>query len=269
MIEKQMAKKESIDNPKKSILDGITAGLFAGFVVFGMNYAGSSSMSGNGAVSLFSMETLMSCATVSTVVGGLISINNLTGNRIYVYNEAEAINRLMVDFVGLLKSGDDIGFTAKIDIHRKRNAKDISCIMDMERYKGTNGVVACVDCQLRNSQLGDDKEEENSSLSKRPRPTFTAKKRYGNLPSHFHMKNMLVDQGIRRQGVARKLISHIEAFAKQNTDAKLLTLEVDESNTAAVNLYESVGFTTGDTMGAKEYGAGAFMSSRRFMTKPL
>lgn len=236
MIQKQEAKKAAIDL-KDALLEGIKIGLFAGVAVFGITFANEHDVT----------NSLKSFVAVSASIGGMLSINNLTGNRVYVYSEAEATNRLTVDFVSMLKTGDDVGFIAKL------NTQDVADI-NYGRYSGTNGVVACVDGQLRNSQMGG-------------KPSFAASKKYGNLPSHFHIKNMLVDDGMRRQGIAKKLIFYVEDFARTKTDANILTLEVDPSNTAAVDLYETQGFITGDTMGASDYGA--LMSGRKFMTKQL
>jgi len=251
LIENQEKKKEDISSdPKKSIVDGLLAGLFAGFVIVGTGIGSSK----NNVDDFFTIANLKSFATVSILVGAMIAANNLAGNRVFVYTEAEAINRLMVDFVPMLKSGDDIGFIAKINVSKDND-------LYAEKYNGTNGIVGAVDCQLRNSEMGFDSNREE-------RPSYAANKKFGNLPCHFHIKNMLVDDGMRRQGVAKKLIAFLENFARKNTDAKFLTLEVDESNTGALSLYESVGFTTGQiTESSKEYGNNLF--GRKFMTKAL
>ena len=56
-----------------------------------------------------------------------------------------------------------------------------------------------------------------------------------------YITNVAVFPEYRRQGVAAKLISVFENFARGNKLA-FLTLEVRPSNTAAIALYESFGF---------------------------
>ena len=237
MIERQKIKRESVQtSPMDSIIQGMSVGLFMGTIVFGVTLL----LNDNSSI----LESVQSFAAVSIIVGTMISINNLTGNRVYVYTEAEAINRLMVDFVSMVKAGDDVGFIARLSS---------SSTNQYDKYTGTNGVVGAIDCQLRNSQMTD--------------ISYCSSKKYGNLPPHFHMKNMLVDDGMRRQGVGSQLIQYVETFAKTNTDAKLLTLEVDESNVGAVNLYQRFGFIITNTNSSSGYNA--FIPGRIFMTKEL
>ena len=81
---------------------------------------------------------------------------------------------------------------------------------------------------------------------------------------------MLVDDQMRRQGVAYQLLEYVEQYVKQNTDAELLTLEVEDSNTGALSLYEKFGFVEGDTMGAdRDYGSRFYVTGRKFMIKNL
>ena len=57
-----------------------------------------------------------------------------------------------------------------------------------------------------------------------------------------YITNVAVDPSCRRQGVAAQLLQVFDNFAKGNHLA-FLTLEVRPSNTAAIALYESFGFT--------------------------
>ncbi|MBN4073904.1 ribosomal protein S18-alanine N-acetyltransferase [bacterium AH-315-E07] len=56
-----------------------------------------------------------------------------------------------------------------------------------------------------------------------------------------HVLNLCVDPELRRQGIARSLLEHIIAMAK-NLKAVTLFLEVRESNRAALALYQGCGF---------------------------
>lgn len=57
-----------------------------------------------------------------------------------------------------------------------------------------------------------------------------------------YITNVAVDPSCRRQGVAAQLLQVFDNFAKGNHLA-FLTLEVRPSNTAAIALYQSFGFT--------------------------
>lgn len=58
-----------------------------------------------------------------------------------------------------------------------------------------------------------------------------------------HITNIAVDPSLRRQGIARRLMTDL---LSRMVDAGALcsTLEVRASNAPAINLYESLGFTT-------------------------
>lgn len=60
-------------------------------------------------------------------------------------------------------------------------------------------------------------------------------------PGEAHILNICVEQSMRRRGVARLLLQHLIDTARQNS-AREVFLEVRESNTAAMQLYESIGF---------------------------
>lgn len=92
-------------------------------------------------------------------------------------------------------------------------------------FEPARGVMAAVDAQLRNS----DKAHPGA-------------RKVANLPAHLHIKNMEVHSSQRRKGVGQALIDFIVQYAKESTDAQALTLEVEKSNPAAVNLYRKSGF---------------------------
>lgn len=62
------------------------------------------------------------------------------------------------------------------------------------------------------------------------------------LSGEGHITNVAVSKAHRNKGYAKALISHfIEIAKRENLD--FLTLEVKESNTPAISLYKSFGFT--------------------------
>jgi len=246
MIENQLRQKQLKSQiPKsQSIFNGMKIGIVVGGAIASITF-----LNNDGGTSL--SEAFQTFLVVTLAVGGMLSINNLSGKNVFVYTEKEAINRLTVDNVPFLKSGDDLGFCVRLSSSSKST--------NNERYSGTNGAVACMDGQLRNTSP--------DYISKYP---FASSKQYGRLPSHFHLKNMLVDDQMRRQGIAYQLLDHVEKYVKQNTDADLLTLEVEDSNTGAISLYEKFGFVEGDTMGAdRDYGSRFYVTGRTFMIKKI
>ena len=58
----------------------------------------------------------------------------------------------------------------------------------------------------------------------------------------LHINTMAVDASRRRQGIASELLRYVLGEARAG-GARKATLEVRESNTAAIRLYESLGFT--------------------------
>ena len=58
----------------------------------------------------------------------------------------------------------------------------------------------------------------------------------------LHINTMAVDAAHRRQGIASELLRYVLGEARA-AGARKATLEVRESNTAAIRLYESLGFT--------------------------
>lgn len=61
------------------------------------------------------------------------------------------------------------------------------------------------------------------------------------LSGEGHITNVAVAKSFRRQGIARKLISHFIKIAKSE-NLEFMTLEVKASNEAAISLYKSFGF---------------------------
>jgi len=62
------------------------------------------------------------------------------------------------------------------------------------------------------------------------------------LSGEGHITNIAVGKDCRRKGVAKALLSHFIALAKEE-NLEFMTLEVRASNTPAISLYESFGFS--------------------------
>jgi ribosomal-protein-alanine N-acetyltransferase len=58
----------------------------------------------------------------------------------------------------------------------------------------------------------------------------------------WHVMNVSVNPGLRRQGIATSLMT--ELFARVGGDDARITLEVRPTNEAAIRLYERLGFTS-------------------------
>merc|ERR1711957_679657 len=84
------------------------------------------------------------------------------------------------------------------------------------------------------------------------------------LPPHVHLKNMEVDEKLRRRGVGMELIRSVEDWGRQSTDAEMMTLEVDEINTGAVKLYENAGFVKDEKRRSKK--AGRFIMTKAILS---
>lgn len=214
MIAAQQAKRDSYD-PVASALDGVKIGIGIGLAV-GIITA----LNGEDGVSV--STGLENFGVFGGTTAALLGYNNYSGNRVYVMEEKEAINRLTVDFVASLKIALDQGFVAQLEDPNDGNGK----------FKGCNGIVATLDCQLRNS-----KTEEAPDIEGYVKP-----KAYPGLPPHIHLKNMDVDTEMRRRGIAMQLIEAVADWGTSSTDAELLTLEVKDSNEVAIKLYEKCGF---------------------------
>ena len=131
-------------------------------------------------------------------LGGILAVNNFMGRSVHVPDIPEATNRIVVDLSEGLLRKQDMGFVA---ISTSEDE------VDKRIYGPSNGVIATVDAQLRNSP--------NSPNGVR---------RVEDLPSHLHIKNMDVHYKKRRQGIGKALLQLIEDHAKNETDAKMLTL---------------------------------------------
>lgn len=252
MIAAQQAKRDSYD-PVQSALEGVKIGLGIGLaagIITGLNYDGTATTtaaatSTTSAATTAMMNQFMTGLKNFAVIGGttasLLGYNNYSGNRVYVMSLEEARNRLTVDFVASLKISQDVGFAAYVEPTKASTFKN-------GRFEGCYGVVGCVDCQLRNSKV-----------YTQPLENGVLPKNYPGLPPHVHIKNMDVDETVRRKGIARQLMEAIEEWARAETDAELLTLEVRDDNEAAVRLYQGCGFVKDTVTQRKTRGGCSFM----------
>lgn len=150
----------------KSVASGVGAGLVVGFLLDGLNVGigGSSGGGGEG------VEGLTPGMLVGLVSGGFIGLNNLVGNRVYVYNsEEQAANRLVQDYA----SGTLSGLTLRKTGSKLKGDRTI-----VARGKGGD-IVGCVDFVYRRRGSR------------------------GTLPNHVHCKNMLVSK-VRRRATAER-----------------------------------------------------------------
>jgi len=231
LVAKQQEKRDEIDKTADAV-KGVGIGLAVGAVYGVVTYLEGGDL----------LESLTNFAVLGGVIGSILGINNIQGKSVYVASLPEAENRLKVDYVEGLAKKQDLGFYGQLtDVTAYNN-----------RFKGCNGVVGCIDCQLRNC---DD--------SANP-------KRYGNLPPHVHIKNLSVDSAVRRKGIARKLVQMVEDYAKEETEANLITIVVDDFNDAAINLYSGLGYTQesiGSPVAQQKFGQ--WTRGRSAMTKIL
>jgi hypothetical protein len=148
--------------------------------------------------------------TPALLGGGLgcaLAVNNYMGKGVHVPDVPEATNRIVVDFSeGVLKR-QDVGFVAVMASDDDIRAAETKSPDLLRTYEPTNGVMATVDAQLRNSA------QSHPGVRKVP-----------NLPPHLHIKNMDVHYKMRRQGVAKALMGLVIEYALNETDAKALTL---------------------------------------------
>ena len=61
------------------------------------------------------------------------------------------------------------------------------------------------------------------------------------LQDELHINNIAVHKDMRRKGFAQKMLDELSKFAKKN-NARILTLEVNENNSAAIAFYNNNGF---------------------------
>ena len=177
MIQKQEEKNDSFDK-----IDSMKDGVFIGLGV-GLTFSILSGIS-EGDVDIAIRNFLYIGPILSTLLG----LNNLLGKRVYVMTLPQAENRLIVDFVAGLKSGQDIGFIATVNPDKSS---------DPESITQTNGIVGCVDCQVRPSK--------------------------GILPPHVYVKNVFVHVCMRRCGVASALLKDVENFCRRE-DCEMVVL---------------------------------------------
>jgi len=71
-----------------------------------------------------------------------------------------------------------------------------------------------------------------------------------------NITNMAVAQEYRRQGIAELLMKNMEKIASDNNDVDVFFLEVRQSNTPAISLYEKMGYK-------------AIGTRKRFYEKPV
>mmetsp|Transcript_11305 Transcript_11305/g.16609 ORF Transcript_11305/g.16609 Transcript_11305/m.16609 type:complete len:292 (+) Transcript_11305:61-936(+) len=203
MVENSGLKSAGVDNTESAI-----KGLKIGFLYIGVPLAvGEYFNSGqdlNHAIEIY--------FSIGGLVGLILGINNYMGKSVFLPSLADCENRIIVDYAEGLKRKYDVGFVAIAEKTTK--------------FEPCGGIMACVDGQLRNSRDS-------------PKGVQTV----DGFPIHFHLKNMLVYESMRRQGVGVLLMDAFEKYAREETDAELLTLEVEEDNTGAIRLYEKAGFT--------------------------
>jgi len=209
MVDRAQKKRDSIDTTKAAI-DGLKIGLLYVGPVIGIG----SYFTGDGAGSV--TDALTNYGIFGGSLGGILAANNFMGRSVHVPDIPEATNRIVVDLSEGLLRKQDMGFAAITTSDDE---------VDKRIYAPSNGVIATVDAQLRNSPES-------------PKGVRTVE----GLPSHMHVKNMDVHYKKRRQGVGRALLELIIDHAKTKTDAKVLTLAVMGANQPAVQLYRGMGF---------------------------
>jgi ribosomal protein S18 acetylase RimI-like enzyme len=144
-------------------------------------------------------------------LGAILAINGYVGKSVYVPDVAEATNRIVVDYSEGILRQQDFGFVAVLNDDTDNDDDDMKKLRRI--YRSTNGVIATVDAQWRNSPNC-------------PKGT----KKIPNLPSHLHIKNMEVHYKQRSKGIGKALLELIEDYARQSTDAEMLTLYVQQTN---------------------------------------
>jgi len=236
MIAAQQAKRDSFD-PTQSAIEGMKIGLGIGAAAGIVTAVGSEA-----GLSLQDqvIAGLTNFAAIGLTTGSLLAYNNYSGNRVYVMDMKEARNRLTVDFVASLKISQDTGFAAYLESSKALTFKN-------GRFEGCNGIVGTVDCQLRNSKFNV------------PLENGVVIREYPGLPAHVHVKNMDVDETVRRKGIAKQLMDELETWVRDETDANMLTLEVRDDNSGAISLYEGCGFVKDTETKRKTRAACSFM----------
>jgi GNAT superfamily N-acetyltransferase len=142
-------------------------------------------------------------------LGIILAVNGYIGRSVHVPDLPEATNRIVVDYSEGILRQQDFGFIAVLNDDNDNNNDDEEMKKLRRIYRSTNGVVATVDAQWRNSPNC-------------PKGT----KKIANLSPHMHIKNMEVHYKQRSKGIGTALLEAIVDHAKQKTDAQLLTLYV-------------------------------------------
>ncbi|KAL3909031.1 MAG: hypothetical protein SGILL_008253 [Bacillariaceae sp.] len=204
MVERAQNKRETLDTTKVAI-DGLKVGLLQVGPAIGLAtyFTAPETISQDQAIK----DALEYYGLFGGGLGALLAINGYIGKSVYVPDVAEATNRIVVDFSEGILRQQDFGFIATLN-DQADNPDDDDDLKRMKRvYRTTNGVIATVDAQWRNSPKA---------------PSGT--KQIKGLPSHLHIKNMDVHYKQRQKGIGKALVELIIDHAKQNTDAELLTL---------------------------------------------
>ncbi|GMI14831.1 hypothetical protein TrLO_g296 [Triparma laevis f. longispina] len=171
---------------------------------------------------------------VGTLSGSLIGLNNLLGKRIYIMKPSEATNRLIQDYASGINSG----------IILRNNGNKLKGDRSFAVRDGGK-VIGCLDFIYRN-----------------PRGTELNFE-------HIHLKNMMVKENYRRNGIGGKLLDSAFKFVKDEYKVESISLEVDDDNFKAIGLYKKKGFRKPESIGGiKAKGKyGIFFIGRSIMIK--
>ena len=125
-------------------------------------------------------------------------------------------------------------------IYRNAKKSDIDKILEIEKvsFPSPWGEIAFV-CELSKSIIGSGlfwiaEDEENGNICGYVCANIVI--------DYIHILNIAVVQNYRRKGIASEFIKRLEAEAIKRKIYGI-TLEVRETNTAAINLYNKFGFT--------------------------
>lgn len=171
---------------------------------------------------------------VGTLSGSLIGLNNLLGKRVYIMKPSEASNRLIQDYASGINSG----------IILRNNGNKLKGDRSFTVRDGGK-VIGCLDFIYRN-----------------PRGTEL------NF-DHVHLKNMMVNENYRRNGIGGKLLDSAFKFVNNEYKVESISLEVDDDNFKAIGLYKKKGFCKPESIGGmKAKGKyGVFFVGRSIMIK--
>jgi GNAT superfamily N-acetyltransferase len=152
--------------------------------------------------------------------------NQGSSNSNALLSEAEILSLLTLrDFDENGKNTETIGgepvvqFIAALH-HDDRIGKEL----ELERntmFANTNGVVGVIDAILQHYQPFPDVDLSLSNV---------------------YLKNLRVDERMRRQGIASCLVQAVKDYAKKMDEVDVVILHVDQKNDGAIRLYENHGF---------------------------